>query len=386
MTTSLDELLDGKVEVVGALDLDRTATGVVPRRLPAWTRPQIPDLFMDFVVQSTSGVRLRFRTDSTSVELDAMVTMLHFEPAPFTGTAFDLTVDGELVASVPSRTGTVVRIDRLDPTATRLEAGDATTVRFDGLDPGDKTVEVWLPHDSTVELRGLRVDAGASIEPAPDDRPTWLHYGSSISHCIEADSPTGTWPAVAASIADVRLLSLGFGGQCMLDGFVARTIRDEPVDLISLKVGINIVNADAYRERTFGTVLHAFLDTVREGHPDTPILLVSPIFCGPAEDRPGPTIVEADGRTNTVPGFDELRATSMTLTKIRSTIAGIVEQRRALGDEHLHHLDGLCLFGPDDADDLPDALHPNAAGYRRIGERFAGFAFADGAPLEPPRR
>jgi len=40
-------LTDGVVEIVGALDLDRTDTGISPRRLPAWTRPQIPDLFMD---------------------------------------------------------------------------------------------------------------------------------------------------------------------------------------------------------------------------------------------------------------------------------------------------------------------------------------------------
>jgi len=74
-------------------------------------------------------------------------------------------------------------------------------------------------------------------------------------------------------------LSLGFAGQCMLDPFVARTIRDLPADVISLKVGINLVNADSMTDRTFGPALHGFLDQVRDGHPDTPILLVSPIHC-----------------------------------------------------------------------------------------------------------
>jgi lysophospholipase L1-like esterase len=52
-----------------------------------------------------------------------------------------------------------------------------------------------------------------------------------------------------------------------------------------------------------------------------------------------------------------------------------------LGDANLHYLDGLALFGPDDAGDLPDDLHPNAAGYARLGHRFAAHAFAMGGPL-----
>lgn len=178
----------------------------------------------------------------------------------------------------------------------------------------------------------------------------------------------------------VDLLSLGFAGQCMLDPFVARTIRDLPADVISLKVGINLVNGDTMRDRTFGPALHGFLDTIREGHPDTPILVVSPIFCPSAEDRPGPTLPDRDGRFITVDGLGDLRLTCLTLTKIRSMIATIVSARREQ-DEHLHALDGLTLFGPDDADDLPDDLHPNAAGYVRLGERFAAHAFGPGGPL-----
>ena len=41
-------------------------------------------------------------------------------------------------------------------------------------------------------------------------------------------------------------------------------------------------------------------------------------------------------------------------------------------------MDGRELFGPDDLADLPDGLHPNAAGYRTMGERFARLAFGTG--------
>ena len=86
-----DVTIDGEqVAVVGALDLDHTLTGIMPRRLPAWTRPQITDVMLDFVVQAPSGVRLRFRSDTTTVELDVMLTMLHWVPDEFEGATFDL--------------------------------------------------------------------------------------------------------------------------------------------------------------------------------------------------------------------------------------------------------------------------------------------------------
>jgi lysophospholipase L1-like esterase len=168
----------------------------------------------------------------------------------------------------------------------------------------------------------------------------------------------------------------------MLDQFVARTIRDLPADLISLKLGINIVNGDTMRERTFIAAVHGFLDTVRDGHPDVPLLVVSPIVCPAAEDRPGPTL-QRDGVFVTVDQPSEVRAGALNLRRIRELLAGIVTQRRALGDAHLHHLDGLQLFGHDDAAGLPDQLHPDAGGYRVMAERFAAAAFGTGGPFAP---
>jgi len=157
-----------------------------------------------------------------------------------------------------------------------------------------KDVALWLPQAAAVELRALRIDAGAEVASRVRTGRRWVHYGSSISHCMEAATPLGIWPAVAARRAGVELLSLGFAGQCHLDGFVARTIRELDADCISAKVGINIVNADSMKERCFVPALHAFLDTIRERKPVTPILLVSPILCPIAEDHVGPTVRAGD--------------------------------------------------------------------------------------------
>ena len=55
--------------------------------------------------------------------------------------------------------------------------------------------------------------------------------------------------------------------------------------------------------------------------------------------------------------------------------------RQAAGDANLHLLQGPDLFGPDDVGDLPDGLHPNAAGYQRMGERFHALAFQGDGPF-----
>ena len=150
-----------------------------------------------------------------------------------------------------------------------------------------KDVEIWLPHNEITELVALRTDA--PVEPVPDrGRRVWLHHGSSISHGSDAASPTTTWPALAASLGGVDLINLGLGGSALLDPFTARAMRDTPADLISVKIGINLVNTDLMRLRAFTPAVHGFLDTIREGHPTTPLLVVSPILCPHPRGHPRP--------------------------------------------------------------------------------------------------
>ena len=384
MSTTLQDfaLIGGPIDCVGALDFDRSGSGVTPRRLPHWTRSQVPDLFMHSMIAMGSGVRLSFATNSEVVELDVLVTGFRIANSAARAPVFQLRGSGVAVQTVPAASFNCFVIDMSNPDDVGYEDGGATTVRFAGLGDGWKSIEIWLPHAASTELRALRISNDAEARPAePTGKRRWLHYGSSISHCMEADTPLEVWPAVAADLGGVDLFSLGLAGQCQLDQFVARTIRDLPLDVISLKLGINIVNGDAMRERAFVPAVHGLLDTIRDGHPDVPILVVSPIFCPSAEDQPGPTLMSADGGFDTVPGMESIRNGCLTLVRIRELLELIVTIRREVGDGNLHYLDGLQLFGADDAADLPDRLHPNNDGYARMGRRFAGLAFGDGAPL-----
>ncbi|MFI6849244.1 GDSL-type esterase/lipase family protein [Kitasatospora sp. NBC_00085] len=366
MTGSPAELTEvplpaGPVEFRGALHLERTAAGLRPWRLPAWTAAQFPGDAVRRVATMPSGVRLAFRTAATVLEL-----VLHAAPEPPHPGAVELVLDG-------------VRADRVPLPA----AGGPAVLRFHpGAPDAEREVELWLPQWTSVELVALRADA-AVHPPRPTARRRWLHHGSSISQAPEADSAADVWPWIAAERAGVDLLNLSLAGNAHLDPFTARTIRDQPADLISLKIGINVITAASFRRRAFVPAVHGFLDTVREGHPDTPLLVVSPLLSPPFERTPGPAAYEqtADGPRFAALGDPaDIAGGALTLEAVRAELAEITAARAA-GDPHLHHLDGLALLGPEDAEGLADLLHPNPAGHRLIGERFAALVFGPGGPF-----
>ncbi|MFJ8630278.1 GDSL-type esterase/lipase family protein [Streptomyces sp. NPDC093568] len=374
----------------GALDVEHTEHGVLPHRLPARARAQNTDGQLAMAESQPSGVRLAFRTRATAVELDTLPTKRSYVGAPPRPDGlYDLLVDGRRAGQGSVTDGHVVVVDMRAGTAEH-RAGRPGTVRFTGLPDGDKDVEIWLPHNETTELIALRTDA--PVEPAREPgRKVWLHHGSSISHGSDAASPTGIWPVLAATLGGVELINLGLAGSALLDPFTARALRDTPADLISVKIGINLVNMDLMRLRAFGPAVHGFLDTIREGHPTTPLLVVSPILCPIHEDTPGPCAPDFSGL-----GRGQLRFVAMgdpaeraggklTLGVIRDELSRIVRQRAA-DDPNLHYLDGRDLYGEADSAELPlpDDLHPDAATHRRIGERFARLAFTADGPFASP--
>ena len=364
-------ILDSKIEIVGALGFDKGADGwVTPRRLPDWTRNQFADAGIERFLKFPSGVRLRFKTSADQVTLKVLVskmviTGLAEDKRP---AAFDLLVDGKEVQTLTADHGNVLR---LTPGLTAvfvetLEPGDPDLLTFSNLGDADKEIEIWLPSSAIVELKELTASKEIFSAP-PSTKKKWVHYGSSISHCIEALRPMDIWPVRAAQIMNLNLTNFGFAGECQLDGFAARSIANTPADFITLKLGINIVNADSMRERAFIPAVHNLLDTIREKQPTTPILIISPIWCPFHETTPGPIMIDgpllfAKERPA------EFAAGALHLVRIRKILDEAVINRK---DKNLHYMNGLELMNEHDVDLMPDKLHPNSEGYRLMGERFA---------------
>ncbi|MDG4798146.1 GDSL-type esterase/lipase family protein [Micromonospora sp. WMMD1082] len=361
--------------VRGVAELEPTPRGLTPHRVPRWAREQFPDPQLLAMEAQPSGARIVFRSTATRFEL-----VTHPTHVAYVGTArprgrIDVVVDGALHVRDELTGGDRIEID-LRTGVSSVHAGPDHTTGVTGLPPGDKMVEVWLPHNESTELVALSADAAVESVGAPGR--VWVHHGSSISHGSNATAPSQIWPAVAArGVGGVELRNLGLGGSALVDPFMARVIRDIPADIISVKLGINVVNFDAMRLRAFVPAVHGFLDTIREGHPRTPLILISPIFCDIHEDTPGP-----GGFDPATLGTDQVMFTAtgtrgdtaqgrLTLDVIRDALRSVAERRA--DDQNLHHVNGLDLYGPADAGTypLPDGLHPSTEAHRLIGERFA---------------
>jgi lysophospholipase L1-like esterase len=281
---------------------------------------------------------------------------------------FDLLVDGVEAATVPAVEGGQLRLEMDGPLVTSEEfiRGEGEEITFANLKTGMKEIEIWLPAGALVEIRDISADSEI-LPPTPSEKKTWVHYGSSISQCAETERPLDIWSVHASRLLGLDIRNLGLAGECHIDGFVARTIADTPADFISLKLGINVVNGDSMRERSFIPAVHNFLDTIREKKPTTPILIISPIVCPFHEVNPGPSLI-GDAGFISMERPTPLAAGALNLPKIRAILEKIVAERE---DAHLYFMNGLELFNEGDLGMMPDLLHPNSAGYRLMGERFA---------------
>jgi hypothetical protein len=364
-------LLQSAAEIVGPYDHLVSEDGWVSfSRLPLWTWKQFGVSGLHRWTRFPSGVRLRFRTEASTIALEVHVMPLTIarvieEPAV---ARFDLLIDGAERATVPAVKGGQLRLEMDGPLVTSEEfiRGEGEEITFENLKPGVKEIEIWLPAGALVEIRNISADSEI-LPPTPSQKKKWVHYGSSISQCAETERPLDIWSVHASRLLGLDIRNLGLAGECHIDGFVARTIADTPADFISLKLGINVVNGDSMRERSFIPAVHNFLDTIREKKPTTPILIISPIVCPFHEVNPGPTLIGDAGFTS-MERPTPLAAGALNLPKIRAILEKIVAERE---DDHLYFMNGLELFNEGDLGMMPDLLHPNSAGYRLMGERFA---------------
>ncbi|MFE9254835.1 GDSL-type esterase/lipase family protein [Streptomyces sp. NPDC006879] len=220
-------------------------------------------------------------------------------------------------------------------------AGQAS-VRID-LPPGRGPYIVHPPQARSPQLLGVRAVGGA-LAPAPRG-PRWVVHGDSITEGWWSTRPAHGWTAVAGRALGWDTVNLGYAGGARGELALAEQLARLPADVLTLAWGTNCWSQSPSSAGLMYETTRAFLEIVRQGHPDTPLLVLSPLLRPEAEDTP-----------------NRLGA---GLGALRDAMERAVNDRAATGDRALALLPGRDLLEPDH---LADGLHPNDAGHAVLGK------------------
>ncbi|MGW7056864.1 GDSL-type esterase/lipase family protein [Streptomyces sp. NPDC054887] len=284
---------------------------------------------LEFTARGARALDVRYRT-APPESADALGDLAH---------TFALWCDGALVTEV---TG--------DP-------GRETVVRIPLPERGGRFT-VYPPESRSPEILGLR-PVGGAVAPAPA-QPRWLVHGDSITEGWWSTRPAHAWPAAAGRELGLDAVNLGHAGAGRGELAVAQQIAGLPADLLTLAFGTNCWSRTPFSAPLMYETARAFVGLVRQGHPDTPLLVLSPVLRPEAERTP-----------------NELGA---TLGALRTALEEATRDLAAGGDDRLALLPGLDVLG---AEHLADGLHPNDAGHALMAGAVAAALREAGFVPEP---
>jgi hypothetical protein len=298
-------------------------------RLPHRLKDQIPESVWN-LGQSPSGVRIRFRTDSTRLTIKLAypsppnMTNMH----AFGQTGVDLYIDG---------------VYRSTAIATK-DASSSTPIEhvfFENLPRQERELTLYLPLYKPVEVLGLALDSDAKITKArrfAAPKPV-VFYGTSITQGGCASRSGLSYQAILARQLNLDFVNLGFSGSGKGEPAVASMVAEIDASAFVLDFAQNNPTIESLRE-----VYEPFLTTLRAKHPETPIIMITPISSSRESSR---------------------------LDQMRQHIRQLAERRMAQGDHQLSLVEGVSLLGPDRLDGLVDGVHPNDLGFQWMADGLA---------------
>lgn len=203
----------------------------------------------------------------------------------------------------------------------------------------DGTYTVQLPQGVRPLLREVRALGGGTLAPAPR-RPRWLVYGDSLVEGWAATRPHFAWPSVAARMLGVEDVNLGYAGAARGEVASAQQIAALDADLLTVAFGTNCWARTPHPAPLLYETARAFLAVVRAGHPQAPLLVLSPVLRPDAETAPN--------------------ALGATHAELRDAVERAARDAAGHGDKQLALLPGGALLT---ADHLVDGVHPGDRGH-----------------------
>lgn len=301
-------------------------------RLPARSKDAFPKEVWNLSLDPTGG-RIRFRTDSSTVAL-----RLEW---PYPSDMRNMHSFGQSGVDLYVRNtywGTAVPDKDAAPGKVYEHAyfKDQPRVMRD--------ITIYLALYSPVKVLEIGLDKDAALESAAPFAVSGpvVFYGTSITQGGCASRPGMSYQAVLGRRLNLNHINLGFSGNGKGEAGVARAVAEIDAAAFVLDFAQNNSDVDSLAQ-----VYDPFIGILRERHPDTPIVSITPIYAAR----------EATGHQRN--------------EQMRALIRKVVSRRIAAGDTHLQLVEGTDLLGPSRVDGLVDGTHPNDLGFQWMAEGLA---------------
>jgi hypothetical protein len=324
------------------------------RRLPEdLTAPIRPGL--DLMAKNTSGLRLRFATDSRQIKLN-----IHYgEISPYyhmslSGAAsFDLFEEFKVQdeAEIPAW-----KVDcrssenlcsrwlynfRIPMESYRTNSAESI---FRQKEPGMHHYTLYFPLYASVDALEIHLDDGSEIcehaYPYSNEGFPYVFYGSSITHGGCANKASNSYPALLSRMKNIDIINLGFSGNAKGDIEVANYIANMKMRAFFMDYDENAPDVE-WLEKTH----ESFFKIIREAQPKLPIIILP------------------SGQPATSQSDYEYKMSRRKI--IKQTFNNAVKK----GDTNVYYLDMTqCFYGQFCHSFSVDNVHPNDAGFMRMAK------------------
>jgi len=214
-----------------------------------------------------------------------------------------------------------------------------------GLEGSRAPYRLYFPLYNGVTQVELAVPEGATFEftEATDPRvkPVVI-YGTSITQGGCASRPGLSYPAILGRRLNVPVINLGFSGNGKAEPEVAQLVAELDPSVFVLDPLGNLFPAQV-AER-----LPAFIEILREHHPDVPIMLCENVIY--------PTVRNFADRRQRVEASNKF-------------LNAIYDERVARGDRNIYRIPASDLTS-DFGDTTVDGTHPSDLGFLRMADTF----------------
>lgn len=283
------------------------------------------------LAKNTSGGRVRFATDSTSITVKAklgkIVNMFHATPLMENG--FDIYTDGSDV----SRFSGSFRFDH----ASAEEYQSTVT-----LPAGMKELTINFPLYGEVHSLEIGLDEGAQVKAhtAYKRNIPIVYYGSSITQGGCATRPGLSYQSRISRKYDCDYLNLGFSGNARAEDEIVEYMSGLTMSAFVCDYDYNTPSYDHLRNTHY-----KMYEKIRAAHPNIPYIMIS----------------KPDFKFHT---GDMVR---------RDIIMQSYLKARETGDNNVWFIDGASFFTLDDRGDYTvDNTHPNDVGFERMAIVIGG--------------